>query len=194
MAYENYAGAWLTQSNGAYDWLANPSQPVSLSPGVDTVKIWQSYCLPDSVNNLIVFGDHNYAAGNNQDNVIQAQAPGDLIYGGRGDDVFVGSGSGTPSSSPRARATRSSRTSPEGADTLRLIGGSLTSLHGGEGGHDPAGVRRHLNDGGTMIAFRNATVGQFQARRFPAADEHRRAGGCDLSARTSTIRRRSAPI
>ena len=63
MGYLNYAGVFLTQSDAIYDWLANPTTPISLSPGIDTVKIWQSYVLPDFANNLIVFGDGNYAAG-----------------------------------------------------------------------------------------------------------------------------------
>src|SRR4051812_23255093 len=75
MSYQNYAGAWLTQSNANYLWLANPWQPVVSTPGVDTAKIWQSFTLPSwsPINNLIVWGDGNYAAGNDQDNVLIAQ-------------------------------------------------------------------------------------------------------------------------
>ena len=166
MAYLNYAGAWLTQSNGAYDWLANPTTPVSLSPGIDTVKIWQSYTLPDTVNNLIVFGDHNYAAGNNQDNVIQAEAPGDVIYGGRGDDVFIGSGSGTTFVVAQAEGDKVVQNFTEGADTLRLIGGPLTSFSAVKAAMTQQGADVVLNDGGTMIAFRNATLAQFHAGDF----------------------------
>jgi serralysin len=166
LAYQNYAGAWLTQSNGAYDWLANPGQPVSLTPGVDTVKIWQSYALPDTANNLIIFGDHNYAAGNNQDNVIKAEAPGDLIYGGRGDDVFIGSGTGTTFIVAQGEGDKVIQNFTEGADTLRLIGGSLTSFAAVKAAMTQQGSDVVLNDGGAMIAFRNATVGQFQATDF----------------------------
>jgi serralysin len=166
MAYQNYAGVWLNQSNAAYDWLANPGQPISLSAGVDTVKIWQSYTLPDSANNLIVFGDHNYAAGNNQDNVLKAEAPGDLIYGGRGNDVFVGSGTGTTFIIAQGEGDKVIQNFTEGADTLRLIGGSLTSFAAAKAAMTQQGSDVVLNDGGTMIAFRNATVGQFQANDF----------------------------
>jgi serralysin len=166
VAYQNYAGAWLNQSNGAYDWLANPGQPVSLSAGVDTVKIWQSYTLPDTVNNLIIFGDHNYAAGNNQDNVIKAEAPGDLIYGGRGDDVFIGSGTGTTFIVAQGEGDKVIQNFTEGADTLRLIGGSLTSFAAVKAAMTQQGSDVVLNDGGAMIAFRNATVSQFQATDF----------------------------
>ncbi|MDB5441395.1 MAG: endo,3,4-beta-glycanase [Caulobacteraceae bacterium] len=166
MAYQNYAGVWLTQSNGAYDWLANPDQAVALSPGIDTVKIWQSFSLPDTVNNLIVFGDHNYAAGNNQDNVIQSVAPGDLIYGGRGNDVFVGSGSGTTFIVAQGEGDKVIQNFTEGADTLRLIAGPLTSFAAVQSGMSQNGSDVILNDGGTMIAFRNANVGQFHASDF----------------------------
>ena len=66
MAYQNYAGAWLQQSDANYDWLVNQWQPVSLGNGVDTVKIWQSFTLPTGANNLIVFGDGQYANGTNK--------------------------------------------------------------------------------------------------------------------------------
>lgn len=166
MAYQNYAGAWLSQSNAAYDWLANPTQPISLASGVDTVKIWQSYTLPDAANNLIVFGDHNYVAGNNQDNVLKAEAPGDVIYGGRGDDVFIGSGTGTTFIVAQGEGDKVIQNFTEGGDTLRLIGGSLTSFAAVKAAMTQQGSDVVLNDGGTMVAFRNATLGQFQASDF----------------------------
>ena len=167
MAYQNYAGAWLTQSDGAYDWLATQWSPVNLSPGIDTVKLWQSYTLGNDANNLIVFGDHNYAAGNDQANVIKVIGSGDMIYGGRGSDVFVGSGgSATTFIVAQGEGDKVIQNFTEGADTVRLIGGPLTTVGGVQAAMTQQGPDVVLNDGGTMIAFRNATVGQFHAQDF----------------------------
>jgi beta-glucanase (GH16 family) len=167
MGYQNYAGAWLTQSDAAYDWLANPSTPVSLGGGIDTIKIWQSYTLPTGDPNLIVFGDGNYAAGNASDNVIKADASHVLIYGGAGDDVFVGSGgSGTTFIVAQGEGDKVIQNFTEGADTLRLIGGPVTSFSAVQAAMRQQGADVVLNDGGTNILFRGATVGQFHAGDF----------------------------
>ena len=177
MAFQNYTGTWLTQSNGAYDWLTSPGDAVSLSPTVDTVRIWQSYTLPDNVNNLVVFGDHNYAAGNNQDNVIQSVASGDAIYGGRGDDVFVGSGTGTTFIVAQGEGDKVIQNFTEGADTLRLIGGQLSDFAAVRAALSQRGDDVVLNDGGTMIDFRNTTVEQFQAKDFQLPLNNASLGG-----------------
>jgi len=165
MGYLNYAGVFLNQSDASYDWLANPTSPIVLGGGVDTVKIWQSYALPGSANNLIVFGDGNYAAGNDQANVLKAEASNNLIYGGRGDDVFVGDGS-TTYIVAQGEGDKVIQNFAEGGDKLRLIGGALTSFDAVKGAMSQQGGDVVLNDGGTMILFRNMTVGQFQARDF----------------------------
>ena len=168
MSYQNYAGVWLAQSDASYDWLTSPSAPVALGAGQDTVKIWQSYTLPvTGVNNLIVFGDGQYASGNDQANVIEAEASHVLIYGGKGDDVFVGSGgSGTTFIVAQGEGDKVIQNFTENADTLRLIGGPLTSFAAVQGAMTQQGSDVVLNDGGTMILFRNTSVGQFQAKDF----------------------------
>jgi len=167
VAYQNYAGAWLQQSDANYDWLSNQWQPVSLSPGVDTVKIWQSFTLPYGANNLIVFGDSQYVAGNDQDNVLRAEASKNTLYGGRGDDVFIGSGgSGTNFVVAQGEGDKVIQNFTEGADNLRLIGGSLTTFDAVRAAMTQQGSDVVLNDGGTMILFRNANIGQFQAKDF----------------------------
>lgn len=165
MGYLNYAGVMLTQSDVSYDWLANPSTPIVLSPGVDTVKIWQSFVLPDNANNLIVFGDGNYAAGNNQANVLKAVANNNLIYGGKGDDVFVGDGS-TTFIVAVGEGDKVIQNFAEGGDKIRLIGGGLTDINAVKNAMTQQGSDVVLNDAGTMLLFRNATVGEFQARDF----------------------------
>ena len=165
MGYVNYAGVTLTQSDGDYDWLANETTPVSLSPGVDTVKIWQSYTLPDNANNLIVFGDGNYAAGNDQANVIKAVASNNLIYGAGGDDVFVGDGS-TTYVVAQGEGDKVIQNFTEGGDKLRLIGGPLTSFGAVQSDMSQKGADVLLDDGGAKILFRDAMVGQFTAADF----------------------------
>jgi serralysin len=167
VAYQNYAGAWLTQSDANYDWLSNPTQAVALTASIDTVKIWQSYTLPSGANDLIVFGDGQYAAGNSADNVIRAEASKISIYGGTGNDVFVGSGgSGTTFIVAQGEGDKVIQNFAEGADTLRLIGGNLTSLDAVKAAMTQKGADVDLNDGGTHILFRNATIGEFQAKDF----------------------------
>jgi beta-glucanase (GH16 family) len=169
LAYQNYSGLWLAQSDATYDWLTDEHAPMVASPGVDTAKIWQSYTLsPDApLSNLIVFGDRNYAAGNDRANVIKADAPGVTIYGGRGEDVFVGSGgSGTTFIVAQGEGAKVIQNFTEGADHLRLIGGPLTSFDAVKAAMTQQGSDVALNDGGTTILFRNATVGQFHAADF----------------------------
>ena len=206
MAYQNYAGAWLSESvqgpnisgsspnvvvygpdqnntwgvtgasdtlmGGAHDdfyWLPNPGVvPVERAGGgVDTVQIWQNYVLPQNVENLIVFGNGQYAAGNAGDNIIKASASANLIYGGRGDDVFIGSGGGgTVFIVAQGEGDKVIQNFTSGADTLRLIGGGLTSLEAVKRAMTQQGSDVVLNDGGTHVLFRNATIGQFQGRDF----------------------------
>lgn len=168
MAYQNYSGAWLAQTNSSFQWLANETQQVTPQGGVDTAKIWQSYTLSpySPMNNLVVFGDGNYAAGNNANNVLVAENARNLLYGGRGEDVLVGSGgSGTTFIIALGEGDKVIQNFTS-ADTLRLIGGPLTSFDAVKSAMVQKGSDVILNDGGTMIAFRNTTVGQFQADDF----------------------------
>ena len=66
--------------------------------GVDTVKTWMNYRLPDHIENLVVTGDGRYAFGNDADNIItggdgrqtlDGRAGDDVLEGGAGADVFV---------------------------------------------------------------------------------------------------------
>ncbi len=168
MAYQNYSGAWLAQTNSSFQWLANEWQQITPQSGVDTAKIWQSYTLSSHspMNNLIVFGDGSYAAGNAANNVLVAENSRNLLYGGHGEDVLVGSGgSGTTFIIAMGEGNKVIQNFNT-ADTLRLIGGPLTSFDAVKSAMTQQGSDVILNDGGTMIAFRNTTVGQFQADDF----------------------------
>jgi beta-glucanase (GH16 family) len=169
LAYQNYSGQWLAQSNSSYLWLVNEWQAIVPTSGVDTAKIWQSYTLsPNSpMQNLIVFGDGNYAAGNDQNNVLKTEAPRTLIYGARGEDVFIGSGgSGTTFIVAAGEGNKVVQNFTQGADTVRLIGGPLTSIEAVKANMVQQGSDVLLNDGGTMILFRNSQISQFDASDF----------------------------
>jgi beta-glucanase (GH16 family) len=168
VGYPNYTGVSLAQTDAAYEWLTDPRQQPWSQAGIDTAKIWQSYTLPAAspVANLIVFGDGNYAAGNDAANVIKADAARVLIYGGRGEDVFVGSGgSGTTFIVAQGEGDKVVQNFT-GADTVRLIGGPLTSFEAVKANMVQQGTDVALNDGGTMILFRNASLAQFGAQNF----------------------------
>src|SRR6185295_18101309 len=76
--------------------------------------------------------------------------------GGSGTTFIVGAGEGN----------KVIQNFAEGADTLRLIGGPLTSFAAVKAAMTQRGSDVVLDDGGTMILFRGATVGQFQAADF----------------------------
>jgi beta-glucanase (GH16 family) len=161
-----------TLVGGSHDdfyWLPNPgSVPVEQpNGGTDTVELWQSYALPKNIENLIVFGQGQYAVGNSQDNIIQATGTNNQIYGGTGDDVFIGSGGGkTTFIVAQGEGDKVVQNFTEGADTVRLIGGPLTTFDQVKAHMTQQGSDVVLNDNGTHILFRNATVGQFTANDF----------------------------
>lgn len=168
MGYQTYSGAWLAQSNGNYQWLVNEKQQITWQSGVDTAKIWQSYTLsPNSpMNNLIVFGNDNYAAGNDANNVLVAENARVMLYGGKGEDVLVGSGgSGTTFIIGQGEGNEVIQNF-HSADTVRLIGGPLTSFEAVKAAMTQQGSDVVLNNGGSMVMFRNASIGQFQADDF----------------------------
>ena len=167
---------------GAHDdyyWLPNAGLIPVEQPGggIDTVQIWQNYTLPANIENLVVFGNGQYAAGNDGDNIIQANAAGNLIYGARGDDVFVGSGgSGTTFIVAQGEGDKVVQNFNYAADTLRLIGGNLTSFSAVQGAMTQQGADVVLNNGGTHVLFRNASIGQFQARDFQLPLDYSKLG------------------
>ncbi|WP_374471409.1 family 16 glycosylhydrolase [Phenylobacterium sp.] len=134
--------------------------------GVDTVKIWNSYALPANVENLIVFGHGSYAAGNDSDNIIEGQDGDQFIYGGRGADVLIG-GSGADTFLVRqGEGGKVIQDFQSWSDKLRLIGGQLNTFDEVKAAMTQQGADVVLNDGGTQIVFRNASIGQFAARDF----------------------------
>ena len=169
MGYANYSGNMLPETSPwAIDWLSNPNQPVSNgTPGEPhTVQIWQSYRIPNTVQNLITFGDKQYAAGNAQDNIIKALGHDEQLYGGFGQDVFVGSGMGDTFIIAQGEGNKVIQNFVGGQDVVRLIGGPLVTFQSVQAAMTQQGADVILNDGGAMIAFRGATVGQFTARDF----------------------------
>ncbi len=134
--------------------------------GVDTVKIWNSYNLPANVENLIVFGHNSYARGNDGANIIQGLDGDQYLYGGRGEDVLAGGGGSDTFIVVAGEGNKAIEDFQFGADRVRLTGGPLTSFAAVQGAMTQQGSDVVLNDGGTMVVFRNAGVWQFQARDF----------------------------
>ncbi|MCR5875923.1 family 16 glycosylhydrolase [Phenylobacterium sp. J426] len=134
--------------------------------GVDTVKIWSSYTLPAHVENLIVFGGGSYAAGNDQNNIIQGLDGDQFIYGGRGEDVLLGGGGSDTFIVYRGEGNKVIQDFQSWSDKVRLVGGDLYTFDQVKAAMTQVGSDVVLNDGGTQIIFRNATIGQFTARDF----------------------------
>jgi beta-glucanase (GH16 family)/Ca2+-binding RTX toxin-like protein len=134
--------------------------------GVDTIKIWSSYTLPANVENLIVFGGGSYAAGNDQDNIIQGLDGAQFLYGGKGDDVLIGGSEADTFIVVKGEGNEVIQDFQSWTDKVRLIGSSLTSFDQVKASMSQQGADVVLNDGGSQIVFRNANVGQFAERDF----------------------------
>ncbi|HQT53853.1 MAG TPA: 1,3-beta-glucanase, partial [Phenylobacterium sp.] len=136
---------------------------ISQNPGTGphTVQIWQSYTLPHSVQNLTTFGDNQYAAGNSQNNIIKSLGHDAQLYGGTGQDVFIGSDSRDTFIVALGEGDKVIQNFGHGQDAVRLIGGPLVTFQAVQAAMTQQGADVVLNNGGTMIAFRNAATGQF---------------------------------
>lgn len=65
----------------------------ALGGGVDSVKSWESYVLPDYVENLRLAGSYDKnATGNTLANILEGNAGNNIITGGHGNDVLIGGG------------------------------------------------------------------------------------------------------
>jgi len=176
-----------TLVGGAHDdfyWLTNPSQtPVEqANGGTDTVEIWQSYVLPRNIENLIVFGNGQYAIGNDGDNIIQATASANMIYGAGGNDVFVGSGgSGTTFVIGHGEGDKVVQNFNVATDTLRMIGSGLTTFDAVKAATTQQGADAVLNDGGTHVVLRNVSVGSLQASDFQLPLDYSKLGSPTLT-------------
>lgn len=144
--------------------------------GVDTIKIWSSYTLPANVENLIVFGGGSYAAGNDSDNIIQGLDGDQFIYGGKGADVLVGGAGADTFLVRQGEGNKVIEDFQSWSDKIRLIGGQLNTFDEVKAAMSQQGSDVLLNDGGTQILFRNASVGQFAARDFQLPIEYRALG------------------
>ncbi len=144
--------------------------------GVDTVKIWSSFNLPANVENLIVFGGGSYAAGNDQANIIQGLDGDQFIYGGRGEDVLLGGGGADTFIVARGEGSKVIQDFQSWSDKVRLVGGDLTSFDKVKAAMSQVGADVVLNDGGTQIIFRNASIGQFAERDFQLPLDYSKLG------------------
>lgn len=151
-----------------YYWMRDPKDLIVEygGGGVDTARIWSSYTLPANVENLISFGEGSYAAGNALNNIVQGLDGAQFIYGGTGQDVLIGGGGADIFVVRQGEGDKVIQDFSSWSDKVRVIGGDLTSFQAIQGAMKQEGADVTLNNGGTMIAFRNATISQFQARDF----------------------------
>ncbi|MDB5476350.1 MAG: endo,3,4-beta-glycanase [Phenylobacterium sp.] len=166
----NTGGGADTLVGGAgddYYWLAGPAQQIVETPGggVDTANIWSSYTLPANVENLIIQNNNTYGAGNDGANIIQGGDGPQYLYGGKGEDVLVGGGGADTFVIVGGEGNKVVQDFQPGADKIRLIGGP-TDFATLKAGMTQQGGDVIVNDGGTMIALRNMSIGQLSASDF----------------------------
>lgn len=166
----NTGGGLDTISGGAgddYYWLAGAGQKVIENPGqgVDTVNLWSSYTLPANVENLVIQNTNTYGAGNDANNIIQGGDGPQYLYGGRGEDVLIGGGGGDTFVIKKGDGNKVIQDFQPGSDKIRLIAGP-TDFATVKANMVQLGADVIVNDGGTMVALRNMTVGQLSASDF----------------------------
>ncbi|HVA12435.1 MAG TPA: family 16 glycosylhydrolase, partial [Stellaceae bacterium] len=110
-------------------YITNPHDVVQASPnsgGTDTIVAYTSYALPDNVQNLDVYGDFNYAVGNDLNNLIIVNGE-QWVDGGAGNDVLVG-GSGNATFEEGADQGSDVIYGWHAGDQIQLTGTSFTDF------------------------------------------------------------------
>ncbi len=134
--------------------------------GIDTVKTWMSYTLPENIENLVVTGDGRYAIGNADNNIISGGSGQQTIDGGLGDDVLKG-GTGGDVFIVTAGNGSDLILDFESHDTVRLNGYGLTSFEEVRANMVQSGSDVRLDLGqNEVLVFANANVDQFTASQF----------------------------
>jgi beta-glucanase (GH16 family) len=167
-----------------YYWLTNPGQIPVEQPGggTDTVRLWHNYALPANIENLIVFGNGQYAIGNDGANIIQGLGADQKLYGGLGSDVLIGSGgSGTTFVIGHGEGDKVIQNFNVATDVVRLIGSNLTTFDQVRTAMVQQGADVVLNSAGDHILFRNTTIGAFQARDFALPLDYGKLGTLTFS-------------
>jgi beta-glucanase (GH16 family) len=148
-------------------WITHPNDRVIEQPGggIDTTIGWTAIRLAPNVENLIVHGDLNYAAGNDLGNLIVVDGR-QWVYGAGGDDVLVGG------FNPVTFVVRAG----EGSDViyswntgsrLQLWDNSLATAAQIRSAMTQNGADVVLRLGtGETLTFRNATLSGFQDTQF----------------------------
>jgi beta-glucanase (GH16 family) len=146
------------------------NKPVELyNSGVDTISTWMSYRLPANIENLTVTGDHHYAFGNTQNNIITGGAGQQTLDGLKGDDVLKGGGGAdifvvAPGNGSDLILDFSAD------DTVRVGRYGFTSFEQVQAKMVQSGDDVRLNLSATeFLVFANKTVGEFSAGQFDLA-------------------------
>jgi len=164
-----------------YYWLRDNTQIIveQAGGGIDTLRLWHSMKLPSNVENLIVFGDGNYAIGNAGDNIIQGLEGRQFLYGGLGADVLIG-GSGADTfitiKGEGAKVIQDFEAGWGQGDQVRLTGSSFSTFEQVKASMVQQGSDVVLNNGGEGVIFRNVTIGQFAADDFQYSLDYSKLG------------------
>ncbi|RYC11833.1 family 16 glycosylhydrolase [Ciceribacter ferrooxidans] len=134
--------------------------------GIDTIKTWMSYTLPENFENLSVTGDVRHAFGNDLDNIISGSSNRQTFDGGAGNDVLTGGGGADIFIVDKGNGS-DLITDFRADDTIRLEGYAFTSFaevssHLTQEGTD---VRLDLGDGESLV-FADVAVGDLGANQF----------------------------
>jgi len=154
-----------------YYWLRDNTQVIVENPGggTDTLRLWHSLKLPENVENLIVFGDGNFAIGNALDNIIQGLEGRQFLYGGQGADVLIGGSGADVFVTVRGEGAKVIHDFEGGwgaGDQVRLLGSSFSTLDQVKAAMTQRGADVVLNNGGEALLFRNITIDRFAADDF----------------------------
>lgn len=137
--------------------------------GLDTIKTWMSYSLPENFENLTVTGAEGFGFGNSADNIISGGSGSQTIDGGTGNDILIGAGGADTFAFKRGNG--SDLISDFGADDMvRLEGYGFTSFDHilGNVAQEGGDLRLSLADGESLV-FANTTADQLQASQFSLA-------------------------
>ena len=141
-------------------WITHLSDRISEQPGggIDTLTAWSGTTLPANLENLIVNGARNYAAGNDLGNLIVVDDTGShWVYGAGGDDVLVGGAVQKTTFMVRAG---------EGSDVIyNFNGNSQLQLHG-YGLNTAAQLRSAMHQEGADVVFRFGNGESLTLRNF----------------------------
>lgn len=169
-ALAGYAGDTLKGGKGDDTYFPNSSFTTiweAPNEGIDTVKVYRSFVLPENFEVLEVNGDLNYAAGNDLDNLITGIGGRQNLYGGKGNDILIGGDRNDVFIVVKGEGNDVIQdfNVTEG-DQVRLYGSSLKTFADVQAAMTQQGADVVLQNGDEVIVFRNIQKEAFTASSF----------------------------